>query len=83
MSRFYIGQRLRIKWVHQPRHSHEVGQSGEIFEIVHQAIYGAGVRLKGFNGWYTNTQVEPITDSYDKSTWDRCVRKPEHLRVGV
>lgn len=26
---------------------------------------------------------EPATDSYDVVSWDACVWKPEHLRVGV
>lgn len=106
MSRFYVGQRVRIKWsIAWPELSRHIGTIEEAWVIPDDAPYGAGEKVwlvapdmwgssrapepKIINSYRAThfspaeDQLEPITDSYDVTSWDTCVWKPEHLRVGA
>lgn len=83
MSKWRVGQSLRIRWVYQAKNCQDIGKTGVVDRPVYSEKFGHGVELSGFTGWYMDDQLEPATDSYDVTTWDSCVWRPEHLRVGV
>jgi hypothetical protein len=94
MSRFYVGQRVRL--VRSAR-----GREGKVGRILSFHLEEPATNP----GWYSNVSVawddgticgapsegyrrcchtdnlESITDTYDKTSWDECVWKPEHLRT--
>lgn len=83
MSRFYVGQRVRIvKCIFKPEY---VGQettvvrglhisrhpvTGELFECYDVAIDPEFGPKPGY--------LEPLTDSYDKISWSECIWRPSH-----
>lgn len=68
MSRYYLYQAVRIKWVHRPENEHKVGTEAIIDAIVPDfwqfddgdAYRLAGHHAEGFSGWYVASQLEPI-----------------------
>lgn len=101
MSRFYVGQRVRVARSTRPygpvkgRSIVLDGMLGTEATVVgtvsspnagfrERGAFDTSIRLEnGVIGMCPSACLEPITDSYDKSTWDQCVWKPEHLRFGV
>lgn len=95
MSRFYVGQRVRIKF--SRRWPELSGTEGTVSLL----MYGCAERKPGTvpvapDAWGSiicphgdayfspkEENIEPATDSYDVTTWDSCVWRPEHLRAGV
>jgi len=85
MSRFYVGQRVRIKYNMKPWGAICVGKEATILALVDE-LYALDVdgvpRPSPQMPWLAAAdQLEPITDSYDITTWDQCVWQPEHLRT--
>ena len=90
MSKFRVGQRVRVKYaetIHGKRH---VGKECVVTQVERLpswtwTAYGLDVSPIIHNGeaWlgWADDQLEPATDCYDKTEWDQCVWKPEHLRV--
>jgi hypothetical protein len=103
MAKFFVGQRVRIKWSNT--FPHLAGRAGVILGGAYPLRPGHDdprcmwrVRPDGFESDLVphagsptgcacfapnEDQLEPATDSYDVTTWDSCVWRPEHLRVGV
>ena len=83
MSRFYVGQRVRIKYNKFPVGAVCVGKEATVTSVMPD-LYGIDVDKTPCPnplGWLADPdQLEPLTDSYDKTTWDQCVWMPEHLR---
>jgi hypothetical protein len=90
MSRFFIGQRVRVVGC-DPDDTEAmkvVGRETVINELDCFNEAGdpgyIGVTIDGNEDWcFLPHQLEPLTDSYDVTSWDSCVWKPEHLRVGA
>ncbi len=96
MSHFYVGQRLRIKWSRNwpdlagkegaiVEASEDGGLNGTSEWIVAPDCWGVAIAPHpGLNGAArfgpSSSQLEPITDSYDKVEWSACLWAPEHLR---
>lgn len=91
MSRFYVGQRVRIVGAHVSKFL--IGQEARVLALntggwSEQTGDYIGIKTDAINikdRYFVALpgQLEPITDSYDVTSWDTCVWKPEHLRVGV
>jgi hypothetical protein len=99
MSRFYVGQRVRIKW--SSDHPELNGTLGTIrcaaFVVPHASrgtyighevvtdLWGSSTPPDDPRATFAPAvdQLEPLTDSYDVTSWDTCVWRPEHLRVGA
>src|SRR5690242_8977518 len=99
MSRFYLGQRVRVARNSNGLHGGQgnpivvrdpIGRVGTIAGTESQPNAGfdphgawdVSLRLdSGELGMAPSCCLEPATDSYDVTTWDACVWKPEHLRV--
>lgn len=92
MSKFRVGQRVRIVGTeyHGPGNG-PCGQEATIEQgpgafkgpwsgIVYTWIV---MTVTGRRIWANSEELEPATDSYDVVSWDTCVWKPEHLRVGA
>ena len=92
MSRFYVGQRVRIVG----RDYFGKGENPSGLEAV--ISQGPGSFLGPCTGrpytwivrtttgreiWANSSDLEPATDSYDVVSWKDCVWQPEHLRVGA
>lgn len=93
MSRFYVGMRVALARCDNPRNK---GITGTIVSFKENP---AGTMLRdGICGFHCNcvvlwdsrgkraehtSRLEPLTDSYDVTSWDTCMWKPEHLRVGA
>ena len=92
MSKFRVGQRVRVKYAETPLGKTFIGKVGvvdavEIRPWWKHTYHGLDIapicyRGDGLFGW-TEDQLESATDSYDVVSWDACVWKPEHLRVGA
>lgn len=84
MSRFYVGQRVRIKFATTDDGVPCVGREATIASPAqddgryHLDVDG----LKPPSGkafWRAlPEQLEPLTDSYDKTEWKDCLWQPEH-----
>lgn len=91
MSRFYVGQRVRAVGMWDGPGPSPTGMEGVITDkgqrllsLSTGRLYDWLVRLSdGTDILADSHELEPITDSYDKTTWDQCVWMPEHLRVGA
>lgn len=97
MSRFYVGQRVRIKFCYFPVINGDCsGMQGAITEktvgMLHSEIVDAWkVVIDGLSEFtsrghprlFTDSQLEPATDSYDKTEWKDCAWKPDHMREEV
>ena len=91
MSRFYVGQRVRIVSCDDPEDLEAMSMIGreavvDSLDVMNEedVTGNVGVTIDGDDEWcFWPHELEPITDSYDKSTWDQCIWKPEHLRVGA
>ena len=91
MSRFYVGQRVRIVAAYTQRGIAEVGKEGVITgvrsgsEYRGPAIYSLDISpfelIDGGTYGLGEDQLEPATDSYDVVSWKDCVWQPEHLRA--
>lgn len=90
MSRFYVGQRVRIVRCIRIENASFVGREAVVTEVrrfAHWEGDGYGLDIcpitqSGiFHNCWSEEQLEPATDCYDKTTWDTCVWQPEHLRV--
>lgn len=88
MSRFYVGQRVRLvrcrnaKWANG-REATIVARAS-VHIGLHWRIRVDGVPGPLGGGWETlERHLEPPTDSYDVVRWEGCVWKPEHLRADV
>lgn len=103
MSKFRVGQRVRIKWSYAWPELN--GTTGVIVDRASPYGWSPPYSPKGNewkvapDSWGTpyappsssvigtfcpgEEQLEPATDCYDKTEWDACVWKPEHLRVGA
>lgn len=87
MSRFYVGQRVRIIGCHDG--SKAAGLLGREAVVIGLDCVNSigdpgyiGVSVNGDERWvFLSHQIEPITDSYDVTSWDTCVWRPEHLRI--
>lgn len=89
MSRFYVGQMVRI--VSASLYPGMVGMECVIDAMNVACLgpdgreflgFGLSVRVpSGAKAVAKSHQIEPITDSYDVTSWDTCVWRPEHLRV--
>jgi len=100
MTRFYVGQRVRIKWSYS--WPELAGKQGIVTGFVDKISPISGLNCEyavtpdgyesnrlphknsktGFHRFCPNRdQLEPITDTYDKTSWDKCVWKPEQLRT--
>lgn len=85
MSRFYVGQRVRI--VRSIDNPEFVGQVTTITRDLHISwsitrgeYYEAyGVAIHPRFGPRPDA-LEPATDSYDKIEWSECIWKPDHVR---
>ena len=95
MSKFRVGQRVRIVGF-DPRtpnrdcadHGWIIGHEGVVNELDCESQNGAkgliGVTAAGDDDWcFYPTELEPATYYYEKTGWDACVWKPEHLLVGA
>ncbi len=87
MSKFRVGQRVRVKYATTPWGYACVGHEAVVIGL-HDGEYEIevdGVPPPSFvMGWVASAdQLEPATDCYDKTEWDACAWKPEHLRVGA
>lgn len=90
MTRFYVGQRVRIVGIEyfgcltSPRGLEAIVTGigsffGELSGINYTHEVSTGSRKILVNSY----EIEPATDSYDLSTWDKCVWQPEHLRANA
>lgn len=92
MSRFYVGQRVRlVRCVYDRRNvgrealvkSNYFRPKGTITSLgplLYDTHYIVTCSGNGEEFIVAEWQLEPITDSYDVTSWDTCVWKPEHLR---
>lgn len=96
MARFYVGQKVRIKYSNGwPEISGETGTilstcpnrgiDGDSEWIVFVDVWGSELAPRRSNRGAVrfapnSQQLDPATDSYEKSSWDDCAWKPEHLR---
>lgn len=92
MSKFRVGQRVRVKCADTIRGRKFVGRVGTVSQVErlpswHRTAYGLDIMpiIHDGDSWlgWADYQLEPATDSYDAVSWDACVWKPEHLRVGA
>lgn len=97
MARFFPGQRVRIKWsINHPelagtegetvRRSSQIGfidgsaPDGTNW-IVKTDLWHSEFNTDGLMFCPSESQLEPATDSYDVTSWDTCIWKPEHLHT--
>lgn len=94
MSIFRVGQRVRIKFCYNAHLFGDVtGKEATIFHKVQDDKFGTmwsalidgepEFRNDGQPHWFSEAQLEPATDSYDKISWDACIWKPDHMREVV
>ena len=92
MSRFYVGQRVRIvKAVYEENIGREAvikefkfSPKGHICTNGDLLPFDSDVEITMDNGQHRSSHtsmLSPITDTYDKTSWDECMWKPEHLRT--
>lgn len=93
MSRFYVGQRVALARPEDPKNKGLTGTIARFAEFPVGTMMRDGLAHmhcncvvnydgRGMHGEHTR-RLEPLTDSYDVTSWDACVWKPEHLRVGA
>lgn len=87
MSKFRVGQMVRIRYSkHRPDY---IGMETTITGAPEHCARYDGDFWIGYpvaidpNFFPRELYLEPATDSYDVVSWDACVWKPEHLRVGA
>lgn len=89
MSRFYVGQRVRLvgHWrgtgesVHGSEARIHAGPDCYLGRTTGE-IYSWLVLVDGHRIVCTNDRdMEPITDCYDKTTWDECIWRPSDINV--
>lgn len=97
MNRFFVGQRVRIKW--SEAWPELTGQEGKIVGPskkrpnddprsewrVAPDVWGTEIApptatKSGKAFAPMSSQLEPITDCYDKAEWSDCVWRPDHMR---
>ena len=90
MAKFYVGQRVRIKWC--DHHPEIAGKEGMIIGKFHikghdwevaPDCWGSSRSPSGVGIFApVSDQLEPITDSYDLVTWEsmRDLWVPDHMR---
>lgn len=94
MSRFFVGQRVRVKYVKNPCNSYLVGQEGRITEVQDFTNYGGYVgygldiqpiSLDGSQGWiaFSGDQLEPILPSGHQPSEYTFDKLMDELRSGV
>lgn len=88
MSRFYVGQRVRIAITinFHAMKGMEATITGMSIESDDWQVDIDGVGQFAPDGhlWSAYSwQLEPITDSYDVVSWNDCVWQPEHLRAAA
>ena len=98
MSRFFVGQRVRIKWAKTELGRQNVGKAGVIISVregvdvdtkLERAGYGLDIAPEFYDGkcWlaWRSEQLEPISDSNTLVSWEsmRDLWVPEHLRVAA
>lgn len=94
MSRFYVGQRVRIVFSLVPwEFGHLVGLEGSVMSIDEDRLSGCkyALDIDGFGSrdqfgnsyWYRPEQLEPAADSNSVVSWSECAWKPHHLRDEV
>ena len=86
MSKFYVGQRVRVVAVQQDIFSHLIGKQGAVNELDCTSSLGhrglVGVTIDSDSNWcFFSHQLEPLTDpGREVVSWETCEWKPEHLR---
>ena len=84
MSRFYVGQKCRVSYVRNMEFNCRSGQECVIARFIPPESNGTDCFVRFMDGFEVaggTCQLEPITDSYNVTTWDTCIWKPEHLQV--
>lgn len=87
MSRYQLGQKVRITLAYTADGKKLVGREGVITEIDLTWIkdaYGLDIAPIIYEGDFSyawgNHQLAPAIDSYDKTEWKDCAWKPDHMR---
>lgn len=90
MAKFYVGQRVRLVRPGNPVNMGHTGVIRRFFPEKFSVTYVVDCEIawdrpmdERFSNYTHTSRLEPATDSYDVTTWDSCIWKPEHLRVGV
>lgn len=84
MSWFYVGQRVRVIHVTDSRNLGVLGSEGLVNELDCRNEGGCGGRIGVTIGADTDwcflpCDIEPATDSYEKTSWSECVWQPASL----
>lgn len=96
MSKFYVGQRVRVVFARTAEGRLFVGKEATVTSVWYgigydsrtlRHGYGLDIRPVMHDGkawiYWSDDQLEPATDSYDVVSWKDCVWQPEHLRAGA
>ncbi|MGE7136014.1 hypothetical protein ACQKIE_00075 [Luteibacter sp. NPDC031894] len=90
MSRFYVGQRVRVIRVRDPDPECQavLGAEGVVnalnVENKMDEWGNVGVTIDGDSGWcFLPSDLEPATDANDKIEWSECIWQPEHVGEGA
>lgn len=96
MSKFFVGQRVRIKWSNG--WPDLAGSEGSIIAVAQNGgATGTSEWIVAPDAWGDevaktpsemgawvfaphSSQLEPLTDSYDKTDWAECAWQPDHLK---
>ncbi|KAF1009513.1 MAG: hypothetical protein GAK28_00151 [Luteibacter sp.] len=85
MSRFYVGQRVRIKYAYTAEGEKCVGRQASILGLFEDGRFWVDVESiccpNGGKWRAYGDQLEPITDSYDKVEWSECLWRPTQGEV--
>ena len=83
MSKFYVGQRVRIVGYSDLAAKRFIGMETTVpGQAVNSALIPSNyVAIDDGNWCFYDDQLEPITDCYDTVSWETCAWQPDHLSV--